>query len=127
MSRCLPRASLAVVLTLVAGAAAAQSTCIYPRPPENLPDGRTATRDQMVQAYAAVKQFDTDIAAYNSCLDLELQSMLANPELAEPDKERLRSMQAQKNNAAVDHAEQVAQGFNEQLRAFNSREDTKKK
>jgi hypothetical protein len=127
MTRSLTRASLAVFLTLAAGAATAQGTCIYPRPPESIPDGATATRDQMVAAFAAVKQFDADIAAYNSCLDLELQSALANPELAEPDKERLRAMQAQKNNAAVDHAEQIAQRFNEQLRAFNSRDENKKK
>lgn len=127
MIRSLTRASLAVFLTLVAGAAAAQGTCIYPRPPESLPDGATATREQMLEAFAAVKQFDADIAAYNACLDLELQSALANAELAEPDKERLRAMQAQKNNAAVDHAEQIAQRFNEQLRAFNSRDENKKK
>jgi hypothetical protein len=127
MSPILPRATLAVVLALAAGAAAAQGTCIYPRPPESMPDGMTATRDQMVAAYAAVKQFDADIAAYNTCLELELQAALANPELAEPDRQRIRAMQAQKNNAAVDHAEQIAQNFNEQLRAFNSREENKKK
>lgn len=127
MSPILPRAALAVVLALAAGAATAQGTCIYPRPPESMPDGLTATRDQMVAAYATVKQFDADIAAYNTCLELELQAALANPELAEPDRQRLRAMQAQKNNAAVDHAEQIAQNFNEQLRAFNSREDNKKK
>ncbi len=127
MSPTLPRVALAAVLALAAAGAAAQNTCIYPRPPESLPDGRTATRDQMVEAFAAVKQFDADIAAYNTCLELELQSVLANPELAEPDRQRLRAMQAQKNNAAVDHAEQVAQNFNEQLRAFNSRDEGKKK
>lgn len=126
MNLSLPRAALGVILALSAGAAAAQGTCIYPRPPETIPDGQTATREQMVEAYAAVKQFDTDIAAYNACLDLELQSILANPELAEADKERVRAMQAQKNNAAVDHAEQVAQNFNDQLRAFNARPENKK-
>ncbi|MCU0975576.1 MAG: hypothetical protein MUC71_04595 [Steroidobacteraceae bacterium] len=126
MTFSLPRAALGVFLALAAGAAAAQGTCIYPRPPENIPDGATATREQMVAAFAAVKQFDTDIAAYNACLELELQSILANPELADLDKERLRAMQAQKNNAAVDHAEQVAQNFNDQLRAFNARPENKK-
>lgn len=126
MSRILPRASLAAVLALAAGAVAAQSPCVYPRPPESIPDGRTATREQMLEAYTAVKQFDADIAAYNACLELELQAMLANPELAEADKARLRAMHAQKNNAAVDHAEQVALNFNEQLRAFNARPENKK-
>lgn len=126
MNRRTPFALLTAALALAAGMASAQASCIYPRPPENIPDGSTATRDQMLAAFTAVKQFDTDIAAYNTCLQLELEQILANPEVAVADKERVRVMQAQKNDAAVDHAEQVAARFNEQLRAFNARPENKK-
>jgi len=115
--------------TLIAflGGAAAQATCIYPRPPESLPDGATATYDEMVAAQKAVKQFDADISAYNSCLELELESLLANPELDDARKAELRVMQAKKNNAAVDDVQAVVGRFNEQLRAFRERSEKDKK
>jgi hypothetical protein len=116
----------ALVLFLAAGAAMAQNTCIYPRPPDTVPDGLTATFEQMVEAQKATRQFTSDIESYTACLEMELQSMLANPELSQQDKQRLSSMQAQKNNAAVDHAEQMAERFNEQLRAYNGRSKDKK-
>lgn len=109
-------------LTLLAalGATGAQAACIYPRAPENIPDGSTATVEQMIAAQQAVKQFDADITAYNACLDMELQSLLADPNLDEARRNELRAMQVKKNNAAVDEAQAVADRFNEQLRAFKA-------
>ena len=101
-------------------AATAGATCVYPRPPESLPDGATATYDQMVAAQTAVKAFDKDIAAYNACLDMELQSIMASTELDDARKAELQAMQFKKNNAAVDEAQSVADRFNEQLRAYKA-------
>lgn len=110
--------ALVTVTGLVAFAA--QATCIYPRPPESMPDGATATYEQMVEAQKAVKQFDADIAAYNACLAMELQSLLADPALDDARKAELEAMQVKKNNAAVDEAQAVADRFNEQLRAYKA-------
>ena len=112
---CLAFLTLSVAL-LAAGAA--QAACIYPRAPENIPDGRTATFDQMVAAQKAVKQFDADIAAYNACLTMELEALMADPGIDEARKAELAEMQVKKNNAAVDEAQSVADRFNEQLRAY---------
>jgi hypothetical protein len=109
---CLLLASLA--------AGAAQATCIYPHEPETIPDGATASFDEMVAAQKAVKQFDADITAYNACLDMELQAMLADPGLDDARRSELAAMQAKKNNAAVDHVQSVAERFNEQLHAYQA-------
>ena len=106
------------VLLACLATGAAQATCIYPREPENIPDGATATYDEMVAAQTAVKQFDADINAYNACLEMELQAILSDPNLDEARKTEFGTMQAKKNNAAVDHAQAVATRFNEQLRAY---------
>jgi uncharacterized protein YfkK (UPF0435 family) len=108
----------ALVLLAALATTAAQAACIYPRAPENIPDGRTATYDEMVAAQKAVKQFDADIAAYNACLNMELQSLLARPDLDDARRAELAEMQVKKNNAAVDEAQAVADRFNEQLRAY---------
>ena len=107
-------------LTLLAGLAAvqAQAACIYPRAPENIPDGSTATLEQMIEAQKAVKQFDADISAYNACLDMELQALLADPSLDEARRNELKVMHAKKNNAAVDDAQVVVDRFNEQRKAY---------
>lgn len=113
---------LSVVFVLAGLAAtAAQATCIYPRPPESVPDGATATYEEMVAAQAAVKLFDADIAAYNACLAMELQALLASGEIEESRKAELEAMQVKKNNAAVDEAQAVADRFNEQLRVYKER------
>jgi hypothetical protein len=112
--------SSVAALTLLAALAttAAQGACIYPRAPDNIPDGRSATYEQMVEAQKAVKQFDADIAAYNACLTMELEALAADPAIDDARRAELAEMQVKKNNAAVDEAQAVADRFNEQLRAF---------
>lgn len=113
---------LAVIATLAAlGTTAAAAACIYPRPPESVPDGRTATYDQMVEGQTAVKAFDADVTAYTACLQMERDSLLANPELDEARRIEITAMYVKKNNAAVDEVQSVADRFNEQLRAFKER------
>ena len=107
---------LMLALIALAACGAAQATCIYPRSPDKLPDGATATYDEMVAGQKAVQQFNEDINAYNSCLDLEMSTFDEN-RLTE-----LRAMQAKKNNAAVDEVQAVADRFNEQLRIFKARD-----
>ena len=109
---------IALAMLAAMATATAQAACIYPRAPDNLPDGRTATYDQMVAAQKAVKQFDADIAAYNACLTMELVALLADPNIDDARKAELADMQVKKNNAAVDEAQTVADRFNEQLRAY---------
>ena len=114
------RLTLAVVALLAAGSV--QAACIYPRAPTHTPDGQTASRDEMVAAQALVRQFDTDIAAYNACLDLEMQHAEKSGAYDENRLNELRAIQAKKNNAAVDEVTAVAETFNEQLRIFLARE-----
>lgn len=106
----------------VFGTASADAACIYPRAPEALPDGRTATYDEMVAGQAAVKGFDADVTAYNVCLQMEMETLLANnPEFDEARRGEIAAMYIKKNNAAVDEVQALADRFNEQLRAFKER------
>lgn len=103
-------------------AASAQATCIYPRAPEQVPDGKTASYDEMVTAQQAVQKFNEDITAYNACLDMELKALEQSGQYDEARLLELRAMQAKKNNAAVDEVQSVADRFNEQLRIFKARD-----
>jgi hypothetical protein len=114
------RLTLAVIALAASGAA--QAACIYPRAPDRLPDGSTATYEEMAAAQKAVQQFNDDINAYNACLDLEMVTLERSGAYDENRLTELRAMQAKKNNAAVDEVQSVADRFNEQLRIFKARD-----
>lgn len=114
------RLTIALVALLAAGAA--QATCIYPRAPDRVPDGKTATFEEMAAAQKAVQQFNEDINSYNSCLDMETNALANSGQYDEHRIAELRAMQAKKNNAAVDEVQALADQFNEQLRIFKSRD-----
>jgi len=113
---------LTLALIALAASGAAHATCIYPRAPDRLPDGATASYEEMVAAQKAVQQFNEDINAYNSCLDLELATLEKSGTYDENRLQELRAIQAKKNNAAVDEVQAVADRFNEQLRVFKARD-----
>ena len=114
------RLTLAVLALLAAGSA--QATCIYPRAPANVPDGKSATEAEMAAAHKLVQQFNEDINSYNSCLDLEMVTLQKSGSYDENRLNELRAMQAKKNNAAVDEVQALADRFNEQLRIFKARD-----
>jgi hypothetical protein len=118
-------------LTLVAGFA--NATCTYPTAPTKMPDGATATRDDMIAAKNEVAKFNDAITAYQNCLKLESDSSMAEIEKqaagkgddekkkVEQQKQDAERMLVQKNNAALDEVTAVVERFNEQLRAYNKK------
>ncbi len=107
----------ALTLSMAAGA-----ECIYPRATTEIPDGKTASQEQIVAAMTAVKQYNTDINAYLSCLETESESQIAA--IAEPTADQIKQIkgiQTAKHNAAVDELEKYATKFNAQLKAFKSK------
>jgi hypothetical protein len=118
--------SLALLAALAAGNAYA--ACTYPTEPESIPDGNTATLEQMVAAQKAVKAFDEEINAYTSCLKLESDAAQVKVDESSDDakkkdqqKQELTRMQVQKHNAAVEADEALASRFNEQLKVYKAK------
>jgi hypothetical protein len=118
--------SLAAAVALFSGPAYA--ACTYPKAPESLPDGATATLEQMVAAQKAVKQFDQEITAYTSCIKLEHDATLSKEgeKMTDEQKAEMSRVQVQKHNAAVEEDEALAARFNEQVKAFKAKNDKKK-
>jgi hypothetical protein len=118
--------SAVALATLLAGPAYA--ACTYPKAPDKLPNGSTATMEEMVAAQKQVKQFDADITAYQACLKLEHADAVEKLKASEPDEKKRESKQkdlekilTQKNDAAFEEAQGVASRFNEQVRAFKDK------
>ena len=116
-------------LTLLAGAA--KAACTYPAAPDKIPDGSTATRDEMLAAKQAVAKYNDEITAYQSCIKLESDGSIAELEKQAKTDEEKKAFAAQKaelerklverNNAALDEVTAVVERFNEQLRAYNKK------
>jgi hypothetical protein len=116
-----------IVSGLVLGllmAAAAQAECNYPKVPGNLPDGATATQDQMVEGMKAVKEYNAQVTAYLSCLEQEMNARVeaAGPDAPAEQIEQIRAIHTKRHNAAVDELEQTANRFNEQVKTFKARD-----
>lgn len=113
---------VAALTALTAGTAYAD--CSFPPAPEKIPDGRTATRQEMIDAQLALKAYDKAINAYTACLDQDHDSRLVNAgdTLTEEQKRRLDRMTIERHNAAIDMLHSVVDRFNEQLRIFNGRD-----
>jgi hypothetical protein len=120
--------ALFAMAALAALAAPVYADCSYPPPPSKLPDGNTATMEEMLEAKKAVTQYNKDINAYVACIKLEHQSAVSkvgDTPTAEQkeDMKRMELMEVQKNNAAVDQLQSVADRFNEQVRIYKTKHD----
>ncbi|MCS6946394.1 MAG: hypothetical protein NZM12_02120 [Steroidobacteraceae bacterium] len=124
MSRLL---TLACLLSVACAAPVAWAACSYPKHNIKVPDGSTATFDEMKAAQNEVKAFDAAITAYSSCIEQEYNATIAREgaNLSEERKKELERIMAQKINAAVKEAEELAGRFNEQVRVY--KEKNKKK
>lgn len=108
---------LATALLLVSGSFAAHADCVYPKAPASIPDGKTATEEQMVAAMTAFKAYDADVKSYGSCLEQETKDKAAGT----AQLMQLKTMQTKKLNAAVEELQSKAKEFNEQVRVFKAR------
>ena len=105
-------------------ATAAQAECNYPKSPANLPDGNTATQDQMVEGMKQVKEYNGAVTAYLACLEQEMNARIEAPGPDAPAEqiEQIKAIHNKRHNAAVDELEQTAARFNEQVKTFKGRE-----
>jgi hypothetical protein len=117
------RKTLLVSLSAIAALSlslSAAADCIYPKAPAKIPDGKTATKEDMLAAQAAFKQLDADVNAYNACLDQETEARLSEggEQLPKDQVAQIKAIQAKRHNAAVDELQTHADAFNEQVRAY---------
>jgi hypothetical protein len=96
---------------------AAHADCTYPKAPASMPDGKTASEPEMLEAMKAFKSYNEEVNAFGSCLDQETKSKAAGT----AQLMQLKTLQMKKHNAAVDELQSKAKLFNEQVRLFKAR------
>ena len=114
----------ATLSALLLGAATfAAADCTYPTKPDHVPDGATATRDEMIAASKQVRQFDADVRAYQQCLADEKNAQLQalGADAGKEAIQRINDIEIQKSNNAAGESQALADAFNAQLRVFKAR------
>lgn len=97
--------------------------CDYPTQID-IPNGDTATRDEMLDGQKNVKDYVATMEAYLECLVEEERAARAQLEELSPEDEQLREdMLNKKYNAAVEEMEKVAAEFNAEVQAYKARSE----
>lgn len=117
--------------TVLAGllmVAAANAECTYPKAPTGLPDGATATADEMVKGMQAIKEYNNQVTTYLNCLETEMNTRVeaAGPDAPAEQVEQIKAIHNKRHNAAVEELEANAARFNEQVKVYKARENKDK-
>jgi hypothetical protein len=95
--------------------------CDYPERP-SMPDGSTASKDELLAAKNSVQEFIAKVDAYLTCIEsaeAEAAAALDNPSTEE--LQRREDMLNMKFNAANDEKVLIGEQFNQQIRAYNQK------
>jgi hypothetical protein len=104
----------------LAGPAAA---CDYPEKP-SVPNGSSATKDEMIAGQKEVKQYVADLESYQQCLvEEEKVARAAIQDLTPEVEEQREEVLNKKYNAAHDEMMKVAAEFNAELKEYQSRDE----
>jgi predicted outer membrane protein len=96
--------------------------CDYPAPPKSLPDGATATKDEMLAGVKDISAYQERMTGYLSCI--EADQIVALQAIAEDDKSsksRSESNFDKRYNAAVEEQTKAVEQFNLEIRTYKAR------
>src|SRR5690348_6299391 len=88
----------------------AYAGCVLPPSPNRLPNGSTATDDEMQVAVSVMSQYETDVNNYLKCLQFEVSQKL----LSDAERARLSA-------EALDRHQATITLFNAQMRLYMAR------
>lgn len=101
-------ATLAVACAF--GLPVAYANCHLPPAPSKIPNGATASQQQMMTAMQTIQEYNHDVKTYLQCLKFEVRQN----QLSADDQVSL-------HNAAVSQLQQIASKFNQQVEVFKSK------
>ena len=119
--------ALLIAPFLLAASVAAHAACVYPQAPQNFPNGKTATKEEMLTAQTAVKAYSTEVQdVYLGCLEKEQNDAIAALDSSDAEayaqkKAAIEDIHAKKHNAAVDELSAIAARWSDEIKAFNAK------
>ena len=105
----------AAALVAVIALPAAARECTAPGPAPAVPDGSSATADQMGAARGAVQGYVATLQDYQDCLEAKIKNAPKGTK-----GEELQKLRDQ-GNAAIDQAQALAASYSQQMKIFKAR------
>ena len=90
--------------------------CDYPKMNFVIPNGATATMENMVAGQTNFKSYNADMEAYLACLDSELSKVSKDLD----NYQEVQDLSDSKYNAAVDELTKAANQWNDAVRSYKS-------
>ena len=96
--------------------------CDYPAPPKDLPDGTTATKEEMLAGVKMISAYQELMSTYLSCIEAD-QAVALQALGDEDDDAKTRSSTNfdKRYNAAVEEQTKTVEIFNLEIRSYKSR------
>ncbi len=96
--------------------------CDYPER-VSIPNGTTATKEEMLEGQRGVKAYVATMEAYLECIvDEEKKARNAIEDMSPEDEQQREDMLNKKYNAAVDELERTAAQFNVEVQAYRAKQ-----
>jgi len=119
--------SKVICVTALIFSAQASIGCDYPSK-ISIPDGNTATLEEMQEGLRAMKKWQADLIVYRTCIEEETEAAKKAIETADPEKglTQITALERQlvlKFNASVDDEAKIGANFNEQIRNFKRKKN----
>lgn len=97
--------------------------CNYPESAE-VPNGSTATREEMLAGQQAVRDYIAAMEEYLACIEEEEQATLETlPDISDEERVNRERALTMKYNAAVEQMELIAARFNEEVRVYREQSE----
>ena len=94
--------------------------CAYPAPPKNLPNGTTASKDEMLAGVKMISSYQEEMSEYLACIEAD-EIVATQAQRDDEDAKRQRkTMFDKKYNAAIDEQTRSVERFNAQIRAYKA-------
>ena len=103
--------ALAALVTLPAAAA----DCAQPGPAPTIPDGTSATVDQLKVAHTQVQSYVNTLQSYQDCVEAQIK--MAPKGTKAEDLQKLRDA----GNSAIDQAKSLSDNYSAQVKAYKAR------
>jgi len=95
--------------------------CDYPERPL-IPDGSTASKDDLLAAKSTVQEYIASVDEYLTCIETEEKAAVADLDNPSPEElQRRDEMLNKKFDAANEEKVLLGEQFNQQIRAFNDK------